>query len=151
MLAPGDLAPDFEVPASDGRRLRLSAYRGAPVVLYFFPKAGTPGCTRESLGFADMFPMLAGKGISVIGVSVDDADRQRRFVEDCSLPFPLVADLGKEIARKFGVLGMFGLARRVTFVIDSDGRVAEIVDSLLPVAHLQRVRRRLLPGATAPS
>ncbi|MCI4340687.1 MAG: peroxiredoxin [Thermoplasmata archaeon] len=144
MLARGDLAPDFEAPTADGGLLKLSAFRGGPVVLYFFPKAGTAGCTRESIGFAGLFPALAPRGVRVIGVSVDDANHQHRFAEDCSLPFPLVADPGKEIARRYGVLGAFGLARRVTFLLDGEGRVDEVVDSVLPGPHVQRVRDRML-------
>ncbi len=150
MLAPGDLAPDFEAPTADGGWIKLSGFRGAPVVIYFFPKAGTAGCTRESLGFASLFPSLAPRGVRVVGVSVDDAEHQHRFAENCALPFPLVADPGKEIARRYGVLGAFGLARRVTFVLDKDGRVADVIDSFLPGPHVQRVRDRLLAGGPHP-
>ena len=151
MLARGALAPDFEAPTADGSLLRLSSLRGGPVVLYFYPKAGTAGCTRESIGFAGLFPALAPRGVRVVGVSVDDADRQHRFAEDCSLPFPLVADPGKAIARLYGVLGAFGLARRVTFLLDADGRVSDIVDSFLPGPHVDRVRDRLLSVDRAPA
>ncbi len=150
MLARGDLAPDFEAPTSDGKRLTLSSLRGAPVVVYFFPKAGTAGCTRESLGFAHLFPALEPRGVRVVGVSVDDLEHQSRFAENCSLPFPLIADPGKEIARRYGVLGAFGLARRVTFLLDKDLRVTDVVESFLPGPHVQAVRQRLLsePGAS---
>jgi thioredoxin-dependent peroxiredoxin len=146
VLAQGDPAPDFEAPTSSGASLRLSSLRGAPVVLYFYPKAGTSGCTRESLGFADLYPSLARSGAQIVGISVDDLDHQLKFAENCSLPFPLVADPGKEIARRYGVLGAFGLARRVTFVLDKDLRVVEVVESFLPGPHLQRVRERLAPA-----
>jgi thioredoxin-dependent peroxiredoxin len=144
VLARGDLAPDLEAPSSAGAPLRLSSLKGAPVVLYFYPKASTAGCTRESLGFADLYPSLAKSGAHVVGVSVDDLEHQNKFSEECSLPFPLVADPGKEIARRYGVLGAFGLARRVTFVLDKDLRVSEVVESFLPGPHLQKVRERLL-------
>ncbi|MCI4360630.1 MAG: peroxiredoxin [Thermoplasmata archaeon] len=146
MLAPGDLAPDFEAPTSEGKALKLSSLKGAPVVLYFFPRAGTAGCTRESLAFASIFPSLAPRGVRVVGVSVDDLDQQNRFSHDCSLPFPLVADPGKEIARRYGVLGAFGLARRVTFLLDANLRVTHVVDSFLPSPHVKEVRQRLLQG-----
>ena len=144
MLARGDIAPDFEAPTSAGRPLRLSSLKGTPIVLYFYPKASTAGCTRESLGFADLYPSLARSGATVVGVSVDDLEHQNKFAEECSLPFPLVADPGKEIARRYGVLGAFGLARRVTFVLDKDLRVTDVVESFLPGPHVQRVRESLL-------
>jgi thioredoxin-dependent peroxiredoxin len=147
VLAKGDVAPDFEGPTSAGTSLRLSSLKGAPVVLYFYPKAGTSGCTRESIGFADLYPSLSKSGVRVVGISVDDLEHQNKFAENCSLPFPLVADPGKEIARSYGVLGAFGLARRVTFVLDKDLRVTEVVESFLPGAHLQKVRQRLLADA----
>jgi len=150
VLAPGDVAPEFEAPTSDGTMLRLSSLRGAPVVVYFFPKASSMGCTRESLGFAGLFPSLAPHGVRVIGISVDDREHQTKFATDCSLPFPLLADPGKEIARRYGVLGAFGLARRVTFVLDRDLRVTEVIDTILPATHVEKVRRRLLPAPASP-
>jgi peroxiredoxin Q/BCP len=149
VLALGDLAPEFEGVTGDGQRLTLSSLRGAPVVVFFYPKASSPGCTRESLGFATIYPDLERRGVKVVGVSVDDREEQRRFAENCALPFPLVADRGKEIARAFGVLGAFGLARRVTFVLDAAGRVQDVVDAFLPGPHVTRVKGMLL-GGTAP-
>ena len=146
-LAPGDPAPEFEAATGDGGRLRLTSLRGAPLVLYFYPKASSYGCTRESLGFAHIYPELQRRGVRLVGVSVDDVEQQRAFAEECRLPFPLVADNGKEIARKFGVLGAFGIARRVTFLLNADGRIQEIVDSALPGTHVRRVRTAFLEGA----
>lgn len=142
MIAVGDEAPDFEGTTQTGERLRLASLRGAPVVLYFFPRASSPGCTREAVGFARLDPALRARGARVVGVSVDPIERQARFVRTCSLPFPLVADADGTISRTFGVLGLLGLAKRVTFLLDERGRVTERVESFLPGPHVAAVERR---------
>ncbi|HXQ94087.1 MAG TPA: redoxin domain-containing protein [Thermoplasmata archaeon] len=144
MLQPGDLAPDFEGLSTRGAGFRLSTLRGGPVVLYFYPRAGSLGCTYESIGFAKEHAALREKGVSVVGVSVDSVDDQKRFLETCSLPFPLVADSDQVIARRFGVLGAFGHARRVTFLIDGTGRILQVVDSIRPGAHVTAAKRTFL-------
>jgi thioredoxin-dependent peroxiredoxin len=146
MLQPGDVAPDFEGVSTRGSGFRLSSLRGGPVVLYFYPRAGSLGCTYESIGFAKEHDALRAKGVSVVGVSVDSLDDQRRFLETCSLPFPLVADSDQAIARRFGVLGAFGHARRVTFLLDGSGRILQVVDSIRPGAHVTAAKRTFLPG-----
>jgi thioredoxin-dependent peroxiredoxin len=149
MIQPGDVAPDFEGISTQGSGFRLSSLRGGPVVLYFYPRAGSMGCTYESIGFAKEHPALKERGVSIVGVSVDSISDQRRFLETCSLPFPLVADGDQAIARKFEVLGAFGHARRVTFLLDAEGRVLQIVDSIRPGAHVTAVKRTFLgrPGS----
>jgi peroxiredoxin Q/BCP len=146
MLQPGDVAPDFEGISTRGSGFRLSSLRGGPVVLYFYPRAGSLGCTYESIGFAKEHPALREKGVSIVGVSVDSVDDQRRFLETCALPFPLVADSDQVIARRFGVLGAFGLARRVTFLLDSAGRVLKVIDSIRPGVHVTAAKRTFLPA-----
>ena len=143
MLVPGDMAPDFEGTTASGSTLRLSSLRGRRVVLYFYPKAMTLGCTRESRAFAVQYPTLKAQGTEVIGVSVDDAGTQRTFQERCALPFPLIADVGGAISRRYGVLGAFGRARRVTFFLSADGRVDRIVRSMRPGPHTQEAGRDL--------
>lgn len=143
MLVPGETAPEFDAPTSLGRRLKLSQLRGRPVVLYFFPKSGSLGCTAESNEFAHAYPEFQAKEAEVVGVSVDTPDAQSKFAEECSLPFPLVADADKEIARRYGVLGAFGRARRVTFIINPTGHIIDVVDSLLPKTHVERASRAL--------
>jgi thioredoxin-dependent peroxiredoxin len=149
MIQPGDVAPDFEGISTRGSGFRLSSLRGGPVVLYFYPRAGSLGCTYESIGFAKEHAALKDRGVSVVGVSVDSISDQRRFLETCSLPFPLVADSDQAIARRFEVLGAFGHARRVTFLLDGNGRVMQIVDSMRPGVHVTAAKRVFLarPGA----
>lgn len=146
MIQPGDVAPDFEGISTRGSGFRLSSLRGGPVVLYFYPRAGSLGCTYESIGFAKEHSALKERGVSVVGVSVDSLSDQRRFLETCALPFPLVADSDQAIARKFEVLGAFGHARRVTFLLDREGRVLQIVDSIRPGVHVTAAKRAFLTG-----
>jgi len=151
MLVAGDVAPDFTATAQDGTPLRLSQLLGSPVILYFYPKAGTPGCTRESVAFGKLHGEFRSKGIRIVGISVDDVERQRKFSESCSVPFPLVSDSSREIARSYGVLGAFGHAKRVTFLIDSTGRITEVIDAFLPSPHVEHARRRWLGTGDGPS
>lgn len=144
MIQPGDIAPDFEGISTRGGPFRLSGLKGGPVVLYFYPRAGSLGCTYESIGFAKAYPALRERGVSVVGVSVDSVTDQRKFLETCSLPFPLVADSDQVIARKFEVLGAFGHARRVTFLLDEARRVLQVVDSIRPGVHVTAVKRTFL-------
>ncbi|MGI0132181.1 MAG: peroxiredoxin [Thermoplasmata archaeon] len=137
MLAVGDAAPDFDA-ATHGGRLRLSSLRGKRVVLYFYPKAGTYGCTRESTEFARAYPTFQERGTEVVGVSVDTTNDLQGFAESCHLPFPLVSDSERTISRQYGVLGAFGYARRVTFLLAPDGRIEEVISTPLPGPHVRR-------------
>jgi thioredoxin-dependent peroxiredoxin len=144
MVAVGEGAPDFASQDQDGSPFRLSSLRGAPVVLYFYPQADTPGCTMESKGFRDIYPQLRAKNVHVVGVSTDDCPAQKAFQKKYALPFPLVADRSKAVATQFGVLGPAGKARRVSFFLDGEGRVLEVVDASSADRHLARARARFL-------
>lgn len=147
MLAPGDRAPDFVRPDHLGNTLDTAALRGSgPLVVYFYPRDFTPGCTREACLFRDAFDELRGVSATVIGLSVDDDDSHRRFAERYRLPFALVSDPDRALARAFGILRPFGVlgARRVTFVIDRAGIVRAALHSELSMsAHLDGVRSTL--------
>ena len=144
MVAAGETAPDFEAPNQDGTPFRLSSLRGSPVVLYFYPKAGTPGCTIEAKGFAQDYAKFRAEKVQVIGVSTDGCPDQKAFVQKYGLPFPLIADTTKEVARKYGVLAPQGYARRVSFHLDAQGKVLDVVDSSSAETHLARARARFL-------
>ena len=152
MIDVGEHAPDFVGTTQDGSRLEISSYRGKPLVLYFYPKANTTGCSIETRGFAENYPELQKAGISVVGVSVDSVEDQKSFAEKCGVPFPLIADKDKSIARQYGVLGLLGIAKRVTFFVEPDGRVAEVVQGMLPAPHLRRAleRARATPAPPGP-
>ncbi len=144
MIATGAPAPDFEAPDQDGHPFRLSSLRGSPVVLYFYPQADTPGCTRESKGFQEHLPEFERQGVKIVGVSVDDCPAQRAFADKYGLRFPLIADRTKAVATSYGVLNPRGVARRVTFLIDRSGAVAEVVDGAAPEPHVARAQARFL-------
>ena len=147
MLQVGDQVPDLDLPNYDGQRISLASLRGRPVVLYFFPKAGTYGCTIETKGFVEGYDELERRGATVIGVSVDGAEKQGAFARECQVRFPLIADRDGTVTRAFGVRGFLGLARRVTFLIDADGRIAEVVEGMRPGPHVEAALRRLPPAA----
>jgi len=144
MTAVGDIAPDFTAPQQDGTPFRLSSLRGAPVVLYFYPQADTPGCTVESKGFRDVHAEFLARKVQIVGVSVDDCPAQKAFAEKYTLPFPLIADTSKSVTKAYGVLGPRGQARRVTFLIDERGKVLEVVDTSKAPAHVEAARARFL-------
>jgi thioredoxin-dependent peroxiredoxin len=148
VLAVGAVAPEFTGTASDGSAFSLASTRGRPLVLYFYPKANTTGCTLEARGFTEHYPKFQDQGVAVVGVSVDGVDAQKGFVEKCGIPFPIIADRDKAISRLYGVLGLLGLARRVTFFVDPDGRIAEVVEGMMPGPHVRAALRRL--GAPTP-
>jgi peroxiredoxin Q/BCP len=127
MLKAGERAPDFTARATDGNTLRLSALRGRWVVLYFYPKAFTPGCTTETRLFRDNQRELSALGAQVVGVSLDNFETQCRFAGAESVTFPLVADEDKRISREYGVIWpLLSLDKRVTFVIDPEGMVRAV-------------------------
>jgi thioredoxin-dependent peroxiredoxin len=145
MVAVGEPAPDFEAPDQNGSPFRLSTLRGAPVALYFYPRADTPGCTIEAKGFQQHLGEFAARGVKIVGVSVDDCPAQKAFASKYGLQFTLVADAKKDVARRYGVLGPSGTAKRVTFLIDKAGTIAEVVDGA-PDHHVERARTRFLPS-----
>ena len=137
----GDVAPDFELPFGSGKR-RLSEYRGKVVVVYFYPKDDTPGCTTEACNFRDNFDNYKSKGIEVIGVSVDSESSHKKFVEKYDVPFVLAADTSKEISKKYNVLGI-GTAKRVTFIINKEGKIAHIYPKVSPKEHANEVMGKI--------
>jgi thioredoxin-dependent peroxiredoxin len=148
MVAIGELGPDFDAPVAGGGRLTLSSLRGAPVVLYFYPAADTPGCTVEAKGFRDVYPEFQAQNVQVVGVSVDSVADQEKFAGKYRLPFPLVADTSKSVAQHYGVLGPSGRSRRVTFLMDAQGKVLEVVDDRNAETHVMRARERFLDRKT---
>jgi peroxiredoxin Q/BCP len=142
VLRVGDTAPDFELPDQDGEPVRLSGLRGQPVVLYFYPKADTPGCTTQACGVRDHLPNYDEAGAVVIGVSPDPVARVKRFHDKQHLNFRLLADEDHSVAETYGVWAekkMYGKTfwgtQRTTFVIDPDGTVAHVIPKVSPKTH----------------
>jgi thioredoxin-dependent peroxiredoxin len=129
-LQPGDPAPDFSLPDQDGKRVELTGYRGRKVVVYFYPKDDTPGCTKEACQFNDTLGTFEGSGVDVLGISADGADSHRRFRGKYGLRFPLLSDGGNRVGAQYGAYGeklLYGKPTtgviRSTFLIDEKGRV----------------------------
>lgn len=142
MVEQGQLAPDFELPDQDGEPTRLSDLRGTPVVLYFYPKADTPGCTTQACGVRDHRADYASAGATVLGLSPDPVAKVKRFHDKQSLNFGLLADEDHAVADSYGVWvqkSMYGRTyfgnERTTFVIDGDGRVAAVLRKVKPAEH----------------
>jgi peroxiredoxin Q/BCP len=130
-MRPGDVAPDFDLPTQDGSRLQLrDALQHGPVVLFFYPKALTTGCTKESCHFRDLAAEFAAVGAQRIGISADAVERQAKFADKHSFDFPLVSDTDRAVARAYGVKRPGPLMNaRATFVIGEDGKVLEVIKS----------------------
>ena len=142
----GAPAPDFELPSHDGRLIRLSELRGRPVVLYFYSRDDTPGCTRQACGIRDAWDAFRERGAVVLGVSRDDEKTHRRFREKYELPFTLLSDADHEVAERYGVwvekssYGRTSMGiNRSTFVVDADGTVARALYGVKPDGHADRV------------
>ena len=144
MTQAGELAPDFEAPLQDGSPFRLSSTRGSPTVLYFYPKADTPGCTVEAKGFRDHHAEFEKEGVRIVGVSVDPCADQLAFAKKYGLPFSLVSDTDHKVSTAYGVFDPRGGARRVTFLIGGDGKVLEVVDTSNAETHVRKARARFL-------
>jgi thioredoxin-dependent peroxiredoxin len=146
MVTEGTLAPDFELTSDTGERVKLSELRGKPVVLYFYPKDDTPGCTTEACEFRDAYDVFRERGAEVLGVSPDDVTSHEKFKTKYELPFTLLADPGHEVAEKYGVWGERKFAgktymgiNRSTFVIDADGKIARAMLGIKPAGHASAV------------
>ena len=151
-MEPGDLAPDFELPADDGSTIRLSdQLKHGPVVLFFYPRALTSGCTAESCHFRDLAAEFAAAGATVLGISADPVERQQRFTEKHGFGFPLLSDTDRSVARALGVKRPGPLFnRRATFVIDRDRRVVKVIRSETNMDKHADEALAALQGAAAP-
>lgn len=146
MLQPGDLVEDFTLPDQDGNDVTLSALRGKPVVLFFYPRADTPGCTIEACGFRDHFEKLQKAGVVVLGISRDTVKAQKKFKDKYDLPYTLLADADQVIVNRFGLVKqktMYGKpvtgVARTTYVIGADGRLVHIFENVKPEGHAEEV------------
>lgn len=146
MLKIGDRAPDFSGVDQNGKPLRLADFKGSKVVLYFYPKDMTPGCTVEACAFRDGFRAIKKKGAVVLGVSKDGAASHKKFIEKFELPFSLLADESGAIVKAYGAWGeksMYGKKYmgilRITYVIGADGRVAAVFPKVKPAVHAEEV------------
>ncbi len=149
-LAEGDPMPDVELSDQDGKMFKLSSLRGRKLVVYFYPKDDTPGCTREACSFTENLTRFRRLGATVVGISADSAERHRKFTDKYQLGFPLLVDEGRRYAERCGVLGektLYGKTSigviRTTFVIDERGRVARIFRKVKVDGHTEEVLKSL--------
>ena len=142
----GDKAPDFSGSDQNGNTVSLSDFSGKTLVLYFYPKDNTPGCTVQACNLRDNFSELVKQNISVLGVSADSMQKHQKFIDKYSLPFPLIADENHELLNKYGVWGLkkfmgkeYDGIHRTTFVINEEGIIAEIIKKPKTKFHAQEI------------
>jgi peroxiredoxin Q/BCP len=149
-LAEGDAAPDFRLPDSDGKEVSLSDFRGRHVVVYFYPAAGTPGCTKQACDFRDNLAELNDAGFAVVGISPDKPAKLAKFVADEGLTFPLLSDENREVLNAWGAFGekqnygrtIMGV-KRSTFIVDPDGKIAKAMYNVRATGHVAKLRKDL--------
>jgi peroxiredoxin Q/BCP len=145
-LKVGDKAPDFELKTDNGEVRRLKDFQGKRVVLFFYPRANTPGCTVEACGFRDDYGEFTGNDVEILGISPDTVRRQLNFKTKFDLPYTLLADADHEVAELYGVWGWkkfmgrdYEGVSRTTFIIDKGGRIAHIFENVKPKGHSEEV------------
>jgi peroxiredoxin Q/BCP len=141
MLEPGTQAPDFEVPDQTGRQVKLSDYRGRNVVLWFYPKADTPGCTAEGCGFRDRIRQYDDKGVQVLGISFDTAPDQAVFAQKFGFNFPLLSDTTRAVGLAYGAADEphAQYAKRISYLIGPDGRIRKAYPKVNAAAHPEEI------------
>ena len=149
-LQPGDRAPDFTLPDADGKEVSLADLRGRKVIVYFYPAASTPGCTKQACDFRDNLASLQSAGFAVLGISPDTAAKQARFRDEEGVNFPLLCDPSREVLEAYGAYGekqLYGKTVtgviRSTFVIDEDGVVEHAMYNVKATGHVARLRKEL--------
>ena len=146
ILTKGDPAPDFTAFDQDGNKITLSDYKGKKLVIFFYPKASTPGCTAEACNLKDNYQTFQSKGYEILGVSADSAKRQQNFKNKYELPYPLLADEHKKVIQAFGVWGPkkfmgkeYDGIHRTTFVIDESGNIEDIITKVKTKDHAAQI------------
>ena len=149
-LAVGDTAPDFTLPDSDGNKVSLSDYRGQQVVVYFYPAAGTPGCTKQACDFRDNLAEFNDAGLAVVGISPDKVEKLAKWREAEGLTFPLLSDADKSVMQRWSAFGekqnygrtVQGVIRS-TFIVDADGKIAKASYNVRATGHVAKLRKDL--------
>jgi peroxiredoxin Q/BCP len=149
-LSPGDRAPEFTLPDADGKPVSLADYRGRKVIVYFYPAAGTPGCTKQACDFRDNLASLGGAGLDVIGISPDKPAKLARFRDAEGLTFPLLSDPDRSVLEAYAAYGektMYGRTLqgviRSTFVVDEDGTIEQALYNVKATGHVASLRKKL--------
>jgi thioredoxin-dependent peroxiredoxin len=150
MLKDGDRAPDFTLPDQDNNPVTLSGFKGKKVVVYFYPKDDTPGCTKEACSFRDANDLYLAKGAVVLGISADDAESHQKFRKKYNLPFHLLSDNGHQVLEQYGVWGKKNLYGKIiegitrsTFIVDENGIIIKAFPKVNPEGHAEEVLKFL--------
>jgi thioredoxin-dependent peroxiredoxin len=145
-LKPGDKAPNFSGIDQNGNTISLNDFQGKKLVVYFYPKDDTPGCTAQACNLRDNYQAFKSAGYEILGVSADTAAKHQKFIEKYSLPFPLIADTEKEVIKAFGVWGekkfmgkIYDGIHRETFIIDENGVIEEVIDKVKTKEHTEQI------------
>jgi thioredoxin-dependent peroxiredoxin len=146
-LKPGDTAPDFTSTVTDGSTVSLKDFRGKKLVLYFYPMDDTPGCTKEACSLRDANKDIAQKGAAILGVSAQGEASHQKFTAKYKLNFPLLADTDGKVAKAYGAMGgmlgflksAIGVADRITFIIDEEGKITHVLDDVDSANHAEQV------------
>ena len=146
ILNPGDLAPNFSLPDAEGNLVNLADFRGQHIILYFYPRDNTPGCTKEACSFRDIYSQYQSRNIAVLGVSTDSAQSHAKFAAKYQLPFPLLCDLDATVSTAYGCYGLkkfmgkeFMGIMRMTFTIDPNGRIEKVYRKIKPESHAAEI------------
>ncbi|MDG1477691.1 MAG: thioredoxin-dependent thiol peroxidase [Vicingaceae bacterium] len=146
----GDQAPELDIKDQNGKLHKIADYQGKKVILYFYPKDMTPGCTTQSCDLRDNYESLKADGFEVIGVSADDETRHQKFIEKHDLPFDLLADVDKELLNRYGVWGekkfmgkIYDGIHRTTFIIDENGKIESIIKKVKTKIHTEQIRAEI--------
>jgi peroxiredoxin Q/BCP len=149
-LSPGDQAPDFTLPDADGKPVSLADYRGRKVIVYFYPAAGTPGCTKQACDFRDNLASLGGAGLDVLGISPDKPAKLAKFRDAEGLTFPLLSDPDRTVLEAYSAYGektLYGKKTqgviRSTFVVDEDGKIEQALYNVKATGHVAALRKKL--------
>lgn len=149
-LKSGEKAPEIKAKDHEGNDVKLSELRGRKVILFFYPKADTPGCTAEACNLRDNYKELSDKGFEIIGVSADDENKQKKFADKYNFPYPLIPDTDKKVITDYGVWGpkkfmgrSYEGILRTTFVIDEEGKIEKIIDKVKTKDHAQQILNEL--------
>jgi peroxiredoxin Q/BCP len=151
LLPSGSVVPELEGPDQSGTMRRIKDERGHALVVFFYPKDGTPGCTREACAFRDTWELYRKAGVQIFGVSADDAKSHEQFAKEQHLPFPIVADPGHTWSAAFGVSTKLGMDSRVSFLVDGSGKVARVYPKVDPGLHAAEVLKDVASLGPGPS
>lgn len=141
MVKPGDKAPEFEAEITGGKKISLSDYLGKKVVLYFYPRDMTPGCTNQACSLRDNYDEIKKKTV-LFGISTDNLESHRKFTEKHNLPFPLIYDKDGKIAEKYGVKRIIGV-KRTTFIIDEKGNISDVIEKVDTKNHAEQILQKI--------